>query len=651
MTTKTCQSITYRQLTCDELYKYKQLDRTEQVDHIHYLREGKLVLEAEHWDVPDWSPEEKQRRIRRFRDLWAKGATFFGAFDGETLVGISILDHTPVATGVNRLNLDGLWVSHGYRAKGIGRRLFSLAAQEARSRGARSMYVSATPSKNTIRFYLEMGCQLADPIDPELFEHEPEDIHLERILVPVRDLYREEEIQALILLSELSDPVETPNNNHYTFYPKTVEQAQTYFRRFALPLDDAYASLAEKGLTQSVDGSWALTDRGRHVANRVRALRPPIYYFYRDYYAAIEHSAAFAEYAERVFGQDLGQHGISDLGQLHHMLDLVELARGSCVLDVGCGNGKIAEYISDQTGAHVTGIDYVPEAIDQAQRRTQSKRDRLRFEVGDIETLRIMQNPRIHGTPPYVTAVIHGGPGAGGEMAPVARELSRDRGILEPIQTEVSLQGQVDELRDLLLEHAQLPVILIGYSWGAWLSYLLTAYHPNMVHRLILVSSGPFEPQYVSALTETRLSRLSPTEQSEWRQTLAQLQDPTTADKDAALARLGKLSSKTDTYDPLPHEPDGEEHVGPRGEIFQNVWHAAAQMREDGSLLELAHQIRCPVVAIHGDYDPHPAEGVERPLRAILPDFAFVLIEHCGHTPWLERQARDRFYEVLRAAL
>jgi len=391
VTTEPCQSITYRQLTANELLKFEQLDRTEQVGHIHYVREGKLTLEAEHWNVPDWSSEEKQRRIRRFQALYDTGATFFGAFEGETLVGLSILDHTPISTGIDRLNLDGLWVSHGYRAQGIGRTLFSLAAQEAQARGARSMYVSATPSKNTIRFYLTMGCQMADPIDPDLFEHEPEDIHLERVLAPVRDLYREDEIQALILLAELSDPVETPNNNHYTFYPQTVEQAQTYFRRFALPLDNAYASLAEKGLSQSVDGSWSLTDRGKHVANRVRALRPPIYYFYRDYYATIEHSAAFAEYAERVFGKDLGQHGFSDLSQLHHVLDLVELDRGSRVLDVGCGNGKIAEYISDRTGAHVTGIDYVPEAIEQAQRRTEHKRDRLRFEIGDIQTLRLEQ--------------------------------------------------------------------------------------------------------------------------------------------------------------------------------------------------------------------------------------------------------------------
>jgi len=27
-------------------------------------------------------------------------------------------------------------------------------------------------------------------------------------------------------------------------------------------------------------------------------------------------------------------------------------------LDLGCGNGLIAEYVSDRTGAHITGLDY-----------------------------------------------------------------------------------------------------------------------------------------------------------------------------------------------------------------------------------------------------------------------------------------------------
>ena len=44
------------------------------------------------------------------------------------------------------------------------------------------LYVSATPSENTILFYLSFGCKLASEVDPELFALEPEDIHLELVL-------------------------------------------------------------------------------------------------------------------------------------------------------------------------------------------------------------------------------------------------------------------------------------------------------------------------------------------------------------------------------------------------------------------------------------------------------------------------------------
>jgi pimeloyl-ACP methyl ester carboxylesterase len=259
-----------------------------------------------------------------------------------------------------------------------------------------------------------------------------------------------------------------------------------------------------------------------------------------------------------------------------------------------------------------------------------------------------MINLRRYGDIPYCVAAIHGGPGAGGEMAPVARELASQWGVLEPIQTATSLEGQVEELRSVLEENGDLPVTLIGYSWGAWLSYIVTARHPALAKKLILVSSGPFEDKYVARLTETRLSRLGEGERVEWTSILKALGDPEAEDKDTLLARLGALASKTDTYDPITREYGDAEHVGGEGDIFQNVWRDAAEMRRSGRLLALADQIQCPVVAIHGDYDPHPAKGVREPLSANLARFRFILLERCGHTPWLERQARAEFYNVLK---
>ena len=57
----------------------------------------------------------------------------------------------------------------------------------------------------------------------------------------------------------------------------------------------------------------------------------------------------------------------------------------------------------------------------------------------------IMLNLRKYGQQPYEVAVIHGGPGASGEMAPVASHLSQDHGVLEPLQTQSSFARQLEE--------------------------------------------------------------------------------------------------------------------------------------------------------------------------------------------------------------
>ena len=53
------------------------------------------------------------------------------------------------------------------------------------------------------------------------------------------------------------------------------------------------------------------------------------------------------------------------------------------------------------------------------------------------------------------------------------------------------------------------------------------------------------------------------------------------------------------------------------------------------------------MVAIHGDTDPHPADGVQIPLEAVLKDFQFILLKNCGHKPWIERRAREEFFRIL----
>jgi pimeloyl-ACP methyl ester carboxylesterase len=259
-----------------------------------------------------------------------------------------------------------------------------------------------------------------------------------------------------------------------------------------------------------------------------------------------------------------------------------------------------------------------------------------------------MKTLRTYGKPPFSVAVIHGGPGAPGEMAPVARELARTRGVLEPLQTESSIIGQVQELKRVLEENAGLPVTLVGFSWGAILSFIFTAENPSMVKRLILVSSGVFEEKYAAGIGRTRISRLSPEEQREMKTLLVRLNDPLEARKDILFARVGECLAKSDSFDPFPVP---EEVIAYQYDIFASVWSEAESLRKRGELLALGGRICCPVVAIHGDFDPHPADGVRFPLSRVLCDFRFILLERCGHRPWIERAARERFFGILHDEL
>ncbi len=263
-----------------------------------------------------------------------------------------------------------------------------------------------------------------------------------------------------------------------------------------------------------------------------------------------------------------------------------------------------------------------------------------------------MQNVRKYGNAPYSIAVIHGGPGAPGEMAPVAKELSSFYGILEPLQTASSVTGQVQELKMTLEKNATLPVVLIGYSWGAMLSLIVAAQYPSLIKKLILVGSGPLEPNYAKNIMKTRLDRLNNEEKKHVTELFETLNNPLATDinTNKALKNIGTLFHKTDSYAPITQEVE-ETNLKFEKHIYESVWNEAAKMRQSGDFLILSRMINCPVVIIHGDYDPHPFKGIKEPLEKTVKNIKSFLLSKCGHTPWIEKFAKDNFYKILREEL
>lgn len=68
-------------------------------------------------------------------------------------------------------------------------------------------------------------------------------------------------------------------------------------------------------------------------------------------------------------------------------------------------------------------------------------------------------------------------------------------------------------------------------------------------------------------------------------------------------------------------------------------------------MYEMGKNIKCEVVAIHGDYDSHPIEGIRDSLGKIISNFKFYELKKCGHTPWGEKYAKNEFYDILKSEI
>jgi SAM-dependent methyltransferase len=104
-------------------------------------------------------------------------------------------------------------------------------------------------------------------------------------------------------------------------------------------------------------------------------------------YRMMEESPAFRQYCQAAHENPMVQMNELDNETLECIFGFMQLDKSNQVIDVGCGNGCLTECISERSGAHVTGIDISPYAIQSAIDRTQAKRDRLAFRVGDINQL------------------------------------------------------------------------------------------------------------------------------------------------------------------------------------------------------------------------------------------------------------------------
>ncbi len=167
-----------------------------------------------------------------------------------------------------------------------------------------------------------------------------------------------------------------------------LKRGRLYYGKNLEDWTSTFDDLVREGFLLQEGSTYALTQLSRPIADQGR--KKWFQSGYDNLLIRSERSAAHSTFCERVYGMDLCQTGMMDMEQLRKLIDILKLEKSSkrsLVLDLGCGIGKIAEYISDKTHAHLIGLDSAKKAIHQAQVRIQETKESLRFQEGDLNNL------------------------------------------------------------------------------------------------------------------------------------------------------------------------------------------------------------------------------------------------------------------------
>jgi len=253
---------------------------------------------------------------------------------------------------------------------------------------------------------------------------------------------------------------------------------------------------------------------------------------------------------------------------------------------------------------------------------------------------------RRYGAAGPVVALLHGGPGAPGEMAPLARTLAGGFEVLEPLQRRsggepLTVARHVADLAEVLPAGA----LLVGWSWGAMLALSFAAAHPGRVRSLALVGCGTYDSAARSAYEAAVASRLGEEGRRRaegLRQAAAAASD---AERDRPMGEVGRLLGRAQACDPLSGEQGEPLWVDARGHA--ETWNDALRLQAEGIEPAAFAAITCPVLMLHGDQDPHPGRAIYGTLRRHLRHLQYREFADCGHRPWAERRAREPFLAAL----
>jgi pimeloyl-ACP methyl ester carboxylesterase len=255
---------------------------------------------------------------------------------------------------------------------------------------------------------------------------------------------------------------------------------------------------------------------------------------------------------------------------------------------------------------------------------------------------------RRYGPTGRSVVVLHGGPGAPGGAGLLARALADPLHVLEPWQrlssdVPLTVARHIEDLAAAISREipGKKPA-LVGESWGAMLGLAFTSTYPDRICALALVGCGTFDRSARARLEATLAERTTP----ELREQLAHLATRV-PDENQRVAQAHVLSDPLYTYSRAVDDPTPTLDLKGHSE----TWSDMLRLQESGVYPAAFASITCPALMLHGSYDPHPGGLIRDGLQQFIPHLEYTELDRCGHAPWVETHARDRFLSILRTWL
>jgi proline iminopeptidase len=240
--------------------------------------------------------------------------------------------------------------------------------------------------------------------------------------------------------------------------------------------------------------------------------------------------------------------------------------------------------------------------------------------------------------------VLHGGPGAHHDyLLPQMLRLAERHDALfydqrggsrskQDAPTPVTWRTHVDDLARVVDELAPGPLHLVGYSWGGLLALLYALHGAEANGRapasLTLVDPAPISRAHRATFEADFLTRQQGPAVQALRAELA-ASGLRERDPEAYRQRAFELSVAGYFFDPAASHDLTPFRV--TGRVQQSVWDSLG----DYDLAPELRRVTCPTLVVHGREDPIPLASSEAAVAA-LPDARLVVLERCGHVPYVE---------------